>query len=104
MKKSCAAKFVAPVFAVVVCVVEVSAAFSAEAGIGNSTISLQRAIAIAMNSRPGVITAKALEGRDDITGLRYSFEIQEGSQSYEVDVDAVAGRVLEIVPDKQNAQ
>jgi hypothetical protein len=76
VKKSNVANCIVSGFAVAVYAVGVSAAFSAEAAIGNSTISLQRAIAIALTARPGVITAKTLEGKDDITGLRYSFDIQ----------------------------
>ena len=101
MKKSNATNHIIPVFAVAVYIAGVSAASCSEVVIGNSTISMQRAIAIALKARPGVIAARALEGRADITGLRYSFDIQDGSQSYEVDIDAVTGKVLELAPDTQ---
>lgn len=102
VKKSNVANCIVPALAVSFYVMGISAALSAQAARGNSTISLQHAITIALNARPGVITVKALEGRGDITGLCYSFDIQDGNKSYEVDVDAVAGRVLEIVPDMRN--
>jgi uncharacterized membrane protein YkoI len=102
VKKSNVANCIVPALAVTICVMGISAALSAHDARGNSTISRQRAIAIALSARPGVITAEALEGRDDVTGLRYSFDIREGSQSYEVDIDAMDGTVLEIVSDTQN--
>ena len=89
------------VFAVAVYLAGISSALS-DATFGDSTISMQRASAIALKARPGVIAVRALEARADVTGLRYSFDIQNGSQAYEVDIEAVSGKVLEMIPDTQN--
>ena len=41
------------------------------------------------------ITDQELEKEGGGTGLRYSFDIKNGSKTYEVGIDARTGRVLE---------
>ena len=61
----------------------------------NAKISLKRARAIALKSSPGKITDEELEVEKGGSGLRYSFDIKQGSVTREVGVDAKTGKVLE---------
>ena len=58
-------------------------------------VSLAEARQIALHAKPGKITDQELEKEPGGTGLRYSFDIKNGSAVYEVGVDAQSGRVLE---------
>jgi hypothetical protein len=60
---------------------------------GGAKLSLDQARAIAMKVRPGQIVDQELEKEGG--GLRYAFDVKNGSATYEVGVDAVTGRVLE---------
>ena len=58
-------------------------------------ISLDAAREIALKTSPGKIVAEELEKEGGGSGLRYSFDIKNGSATHEVGVDAKDGRVLE---------
>jgi len=58
-------------------------------------VTLAQARAAAVLAHPGVITGQELEKEGGGTGLRYSFDIKNGSKTYEVGIDARTGRVLE---------
>jgi uncharacterized membrane protein YkoI len=58
-------------------------------------ISIVEARAIALKAHPGKITDEELEKERGGSGLRYSFDIRNGSVTQEVGVDARTGRVLE---------
>ncbi len=60
-----------------------------------ATVSIDAARAIAMKTRPGVMTDQELEKESGGSGLRYSFDIKSGGHTYEVGVDAMTGKVLE---------
>jgi len=80
------------------CALAVSAAAMAYTGeelAKDAKIDIQAARDIALKARPGKITDEELEKEKGGSGLRYSFDIKEGSKTYEVGVDAVTGKVLE---------
>lgn len=58
-------------------------------------ISITQAREIALKAHPGTITDEELERERGGSGLRYSFDIKNGSQTQEVGIDAVTGKVLE---------
>jgi uncharacterized membrane protein YkoI len=58
-------------------------------------ITLAKARAIALATRPGTITDQELEKERGGTGLRYSFDITSNGKKFEVGVDAKTGKVLE---------
>ncbi|MEE7492113.1 MULTISPECIES: PepSY domain-containing protein [Methylobacterium] len=58
-------------------------------------IGLPEARAIALKAHPGKVTDEELELEPGGSGLRYSFDIRNGSVTHEVGVDAATGRVLE---------
>jgi len=82
----------------VACALAVSAAAMAYTGeelAKDAKIGIQAARDIALKARAGKITDEELEKEKGGSGLRYSFDIKEGSKKYEVGVDAVTGKVLE---------
>lgn len=59
-------------------------------------ITMGKARAIALKVYPGGRIANGeLESEKGGSGLRYSFDIKQGSKTYEVGVDAMTGKVLE---------
>jgi uncharacterized membrane protein YkoI len=58
-------------------------------------ITLAKARATALATRPGTITDQELEKERGGTGLRYSFDITSKGKKFEVGVDAKTGKVLE---------
>jgi len=58
-------------------------------------ITLAKARATALATRPGKITDQELEKERGGTGLRYSFDITSNGKKFEVGVDAKTGKVLE---------
>ena len=68
----------------------------------SAKITMQQAITIAQEARQGIISDKELEREGGGSGLRYSFDIKDGSHTYEVGVDAVTGKVLENGPEGSN--
>ncbi len=70
-------------------------AFKGEQYSKQAKISLDQARAIALKAQAGRIADEELEKERGGSGLRYSFDIQDGKLMKEVGVDAVTGRVLE---------
>lgn len=58
-------------------------------------LSLTDARAIALKACSGTIVSEELEKEKGGSGLRYSFDIKNGSSTHEVGVDAKDGSVLE---------
>jgi uncharacterized membrane protein YkoI len=73
----------------------ISHAFRGEALAPRAKIGLPQARATALAARPGRVVDEELEHERGGSGLRYSFDIKNGSVTYEVGVDAMTGRVLE---------
>ncbi|HEY3698820.1 MAG TPA: PepSY domain-containing protein [Spongiibacteraceae bacterium] len=65
-------------------------------------ISLQEARFFALKVFPGKISDEELENEKGGSGLRYSFDIKNGSVTQEVGVDAITGEVLENTPEGKN--
>jgi len=66
-------------------------------------ISMEQARVIALQAHPGKIADEELEQEKGGSGLRYSFDIQKGTVTQEVGVDAKTGKVLEDAPEGPNA-
>lgn len=62
---------------------------------GHAKMTITQAREIALKAHPGKITDEELERESGGSGLRYSFDIKNGSRTQEVGVDAATGRVLE---------
>lgn len=62
---------------------------------GNAKVTIAQARQIALKAHPGKITDEELERESGGSGLRYSFDIKNGSRTHEVGVDAATGNVLE---------
>ena len=89
---------------VVTCALMLSAAVSgvaAQSAPASATLTKQAKVsmvaarAIALKQRPGKITDEELETERGGSGLRYSFDIKNANNKYEVGVDAKTGKVLE---------
>lgn len=61
----------------------------------HARVSIAEARTIALKAHAGKITDEELEREQGGTGLRYSFDIENGSVTQEVGVDARTGSVLE---------
>ena len=70
-------------------------AYTGESMAKDAKITMSQAKAIAMKARAGDVTDQELEKESGGSGLRYSFDIKDGSTTYEVGVDANTGKVLE---------
>jgi uncharacterized membrane protein YkoI len=73
----------------------VAMAYTGEELAKDAKIDIQAARDIALKARPGKITDEELEKEKGGSGLRYSFDIKNGTNTYEVGVDAVTGKLLE---------
>ena len=62
---------------------------------GKAKITIEQARAIALKAHPGKISDEELEKEKGGSGLRYSFDIQNGKATQEVGVDAKTGKLLE---------
>lgn len=62
---------------------------------GQAKVSIAQAREIALKAHPGQITDEELERERGGSGLRYSFDIKNGSRTQEVGIDAATGKVLE---------
>lgn len=60
-----------------------------------ASVTLATARAAALKVHAGKITDEELEKEDGGSGLRYSFDIKQGTETYEVGIDAKTGAVLE---------
>ena len=58
-------------------------------------VSIDRARTIALKAVSGEIIDEELETEEGGSGLRYTFNIKHGTDTYEVGVDARSGAVLE---------
>jgi uncharacterized membrane protein YkoI len=58
-------------------------------------ITIDQARSIALKAHPGKITDEELEKESGGSGLRYSFDVKNGTKTYEVGVDARTGKLLE---------
>jgi uncharacterized membrane protein YkoI len=72
-----------------------ASAYTGEELASQTKLSLAEARAIALKVYAGEITSEELEKEKGGSGLRYSFDIKNGSVTHEVGVDAKTGRVLE---------
>ena len=70
-------------------------AFTGQEFAPQAKVSLDKAREIAGKARPGQITDQELEKEKGGSGLRYSFDIKQGKNTFEVGVDAKTGNVLE---------
>jgi uncharacterized membrane protein YkoI len=70
-------------------------AFTGEKLAGEAKITLEEARDIALKVFPGAIASEELEKEKGGSGLRYSFDIKNGSVMHEVGVDAKTGQILE---------
>jgi uncharacterized membrane protein YkoI len=70
-------------------------AFTGERYAKDAKIGITEARTIALKAFPGKITDEELEIEKGGSGLRYSFDIQQGTITHEVGVDAKTGKVLE---------
>jgi uncharacterized membrane protein YkoI len=68
-------------------------AFTGEELAGEAKISLAEARAIALKVFAGTVASEELEREKG--GLRYSFDIKNGSVTHEVGVDAKTGQIVE---------
>jgi uncharacterized membrane protein YkoI len=86
--------------AIILCSSLIGVASSAQAYTGqefakDAKVSLSDARKIALQAHSGKIIDQELEKESGGSGLRYSFDIKDGSKTYEVGVDAKTGKVLE---------
>jgi uncharacterized membrane protein YkoI len=73
----------------------VAMAYTGEEFARDAKIDIQAARNVALKARPGKITDEELEREKGGSGLRYSFDIRQGTKTYEVGIDAITGKVLE---------
>jgi uncharacterized membrane protein YkoI len=73
----------------------VASAYKGENLAPQATLSLEEARQIALKVYAGEVTDEELERERGGSGLRYSFDIKNGTVTHEVGVDAKTGRVLE---------
>lgn len=57
-------------------------------------VAMPKAREIALQAQPGEIISEKIETREGGSGLRYTFNINNGSVTYEVGIDANTGKVL----------
>jgi uncharacterized membrane protein YkoI len=67
----------------------------------SAQVSIDQARAIALKAVPGQITAEELENEEGGSGLRYTFNIKRGADTYEIGIDARTGTVLENIVEGQ---
>ena len=70
-------------------------AYSGEDLAPQPKITITQAREIALKADPGTVTDEELEHEDGGSGLRYSFDVKNGSVTQEIGVDAISGKVLE---------
>jgi uncharacterized membrane protein YkoI len=74
----------------------------------HATVQMPQAQEIALKARPGQVVAGVLEEKAGGSGLRYVFKINTGEVTYQVDVDARTGNLLqnaiEPLPEATTAQ
>jgi uncharacterized membrane protein YkoI len=70
-------------------------AYTGEELASGAQVSVAKARAIALKAVPGDIIDEELESEEGGSGLRYTFNIKRGTETYEVGIDARTGAVLE---------
>jgi uncharacterized membrane protein YkoI len=75
-------------------------AFTGEELAAQAKLSLDEARAIALKVFAGEIASEELEKEKGGSGLRYSFDIKNGSVVHEVGVDAKTGKILENIVER----
>ncbi|MGC8698361.1 MAG: PepSY domain-containing protein, partial [Halothiobacillus sp.] len=70
-------------------------AYTGESFAKQAKVGMDEARSIALKAYPGKITDEELEKEAGGSGLRYSFDIESGTMTHEVGVDAQTGAVLE---------
>jgi uncharacterized membrane protein YkoI len=75
-------------------------AFTGEELAAQAKITLAEARAIALKVFAGEIASEELEKEKGGSGLRYSFDIKNGSIVHEIGVDAKTGRILENIVER----
>lgn len=63
-------------------------------------ITVDQAIAIAMNKAKGIVTEAELD--DDDGRLYYDIEIEDGTYEYEFEIDAITGEILDFEKDRDD--
>jgi uncharacterized membrane protein YkoI len=79
-------------------------AFTGEQLAAEAKITLAEARAIALKVFAGEIASEELEKEKGGSGLRYSFDIKNGSVVHEVGVDAKTGRILENIVERAGSR
>jgi uncharacterized membrane protein YkoI len=74
--------------------------FTGERLAADAKLTLDEARAIALKVFPGTIASEELEKEKGGSGLRYSFDIENGSVVHEVGVDAKTGQILENIAER----
>ena len=87
--------FMAAFFVALVGTATMAQAYTGEELAKDAKVSMTDARTIALKAHPGKITDEELENEGGGSGLRYSFDIKNGTKTYEVGVDARTGTVLE---------
>ena len=76
---------------------------NAETGLAQKAkVSISEARAIALKAYPGKIVKEELEREGGGSGLRYSFDLRQGTHWREVGIDAMTGRILENIHEGAN--
>ena len=75
-------------------------AFTGEELAAQAKLTLAEARAIALKIFAGEIASEELEKEKGGSGLRYSFDIKNGSVVHEVGVDAKTGKILENIVER----
>ena len=78
-------------------------AYTGEELAKDAKLTLFEARTIALKSFPGKVIDEELEKEEGGSGLRYSFDIKNGSVTHEVGVDAKTGKLLENNPEGPHA-
>jgi len=77
-------------------------AYSGQQYANQAKVSIEQAREIALKAHAGRITDEELEREAGGSGLRYSFDIENGAVTQEVGIDAMTGKVLENKPEGKN--
>jgi len=76
-------------------------AYAGEDLASGAQVGIEQARAIALKTVSGQITDEELETEEGGSGLRYTFNIKHGNDTYEIGVDAHTGAVLENIIEGQ---
>jgi uncharacterized membrane protein YkoI len=77
-------------------------AYTGEELARDAKVSVDDARIIALKAHAGKITGEELEREKGGSGLRYSFDIKDGTTTYEIGIDAKTGVVLEHAAEGKN--